>query len=132
MFLHQSSMTHGFFRVVIEPSGSTESSWVPAEIAGNDLRRWDLFQFRIGRISKEFRILFEIVSNNLGGHQRGHVSIDNLRMRNCFPEGAKSETCQTSQVKCKTNKVGVCIEIPRICDINVDCDENEDELLNCG
>lgn len=125
-------MAHGSIRVVIEPLGSYEGSWVPTEIAGNDFGRWELITFRIGRISKDFQILFEVVPGPTSETQRGHVSIDNLRMRNCFPEGAKNETCDLSEVKCTTNKVAVCIDVPRICDINVDCDENEDELLNCG
>lgn len=129
--IHQSSMFHGSLRVVIEPMESQGAVWVPAEIAGNDLRRWTPHTFRIDRVSKDFQILFEVVPH-LGGNQRGHVSLDNLRMKNCFPEGFSNDTCNASQVKCTANKVTVCIRTPRICDITVDCDEKEDELLNCG
>lgn len=136
MYVHQSGMAMGNLRIVIEPLNSYESSassWVPVEISGNDLRRWDRFQFPIGKVSQDFQILFEVVPKGLRGQQRGHVSIDNLSLRNCFPEGsARGGTCQQTDVRCQTNKIDVCIKTPQICDINVDCDEKEDELLNCG
>ncbi|KFB50191.1 AGAP012070-PA-like protein [Anopheles sinensis] len=131
VFTHQSSMHHGSIRIVIETVGNQESSWVPAEIMGNDLRRWNMNTFRIDRISKEFKVLFEIVPNKLGGRARGHVSIDNLRMVNCFPDSISTNNCSYSQVQCPVNKVPMCIKTPKICDITVDCDESEDESLNC-
>lgn len=83
-------------------------------------------------VSKDFRILFEIVPNNLGGALRGHVSIDNLKMRNCFADSPRKDSCSTSQIKCNESRIPVCIENARICDLVDDCDESEDELLNCG
>lgn len=84
-------------------------------------------------VSKDFRILFEIVPNNLGGSAlRGHVSIDNLQMRNCFADSPRKDSCSTSQIKCNDSRIPVCIENARICDLVDDCDESEDELLNCG
>lgn len=129
VFVHQSSMSKGSLRVVVEPTRPHESSWISGEIAGNDLRRWELKTFPIGRITKEIRILFEVVPNN--DIRRGHVSIDNLKMRNCFPDRVIKDNCSEVQVKCSANKMDVCMNIPRICDINVDCDNNEDEQLNC-
>lgn len=131
VFIHQSGMSHGLFSVVVEPLHSQENSWVPSEIVGDNYRQWSRKFFKLGRISRDFRIVFEIVPKLLEG-QRAHVAIDNLRMVNCFPEGTKSEKCGTSQVKCMMNKVPVCIPLPRICDITRDCDDAEDELLNCG
>uniref|UniRef100_A0A182QVV8 Tyrosine-protein kinase receptor n=1 Tax=Anopheles farauti TaxID=69004 RepID=A0A182QVV8_9DIPT len=131
VFTHQSAMHHGSIRIVIETIGNQESSWVPAEIMGNDLRRWSLNTFRIDRISKDFKVLFEVVPNKLGGQARGHVSIDNLRMVQCFPDAISTNNCSSSQVQCTASKVPVCIKTPRICDITVDCDESEDETLNC-
>ncbi|XP_073844464.1 anaplastic lymphoma kinase isoform X3 [Musca autumnalis] len=130
LYMHQSGMSHGLSRVVVMPLHSQENSWVPAEIVGDNYRTWDKKSFRLGRISRDFRLVFEIVPKLLEG-QKAHVAIDNLRMVNCFPEGTKSEKCSTSQVKCMNNKVSVCIPLPRICDITRDCDNAEDELLNC-
>ncbi|XP_037948147.1 ALK tyrosine kinase receptor [Teleopsis dalmanni] len=130
VYMHQSDMSHGLSRVVVEPLHSQESAWVPAEILGDNFRQWGRKFYRLGRISRDFRIVFEIVPKLQEG-QKAHVAIDNLRMVNCFPEGTKSEKCSTSQVKCMMNKVAVCIPLPRICDITRDCDEAEDELLNC-
>lgn len=30
------------------------------------------------------------------------------------------------------NKIEKCLKPAEVCDIDVDCDEKEDELLNCG
>ncbi|XP_017466502.1 PREDICTED: ALK tyrosine kinase receptor [Rhagoletis zephyria] len=130
VYMHQSDMSHGLSRVVVEPLHSQESSWVPAEVVGDNYRQWSRKFYRLGRISRDFRIVFEIVPK-LSEGQKAHVAIDNLRMVNCFPEGTKSEKCSTSQIKCMMNKVPVCIPLPRICDITKDCDDGEDELLNC-
>lgn len=94
-----------------------------------DAQGVSLFSFSV---SKDFRILFEIVPSNLGGALRGHVSIDNLKMRNCFADSPRKDSCSTSQIKCNESKIPVCIENARICDLADDCDESEDELLNCG
>ncbi|XP_034653781.1 ALK tyrosine kinase receptor [Drosophila subobscura] len=130
VYMHQSDMSHGLSRVVVEPLHTQESSWVPAEIQGDNFRTWTRKVYRLGRISRDFRIVFEIVPDLKAG-QKGHVALDNLRMVNCFPEGTKSEKCSTSQVKCTNNRVPVCIHLPRICDITRDCDEAEDEHQSC-
>lgn len=49
VFLHQSAMMHGTIRIVIEPAASVENSWVPAEIMGDDLRKWKYHTFEIDR-----------------------------------------------------------------------------------
>ncbi|XP_038108523.1 ALK tyrosine kinase receptor [Culex quinquefasciatus] len=131
VYTHQSMMAYGSLRIVIETVGSHESSWVPAEVMGNDLGKWLLNKFRIDKITKDFRILFEVVPNRLGEHPRGHVSIDNLRMVNCFPDAISTNNCSFSQVRCTASKVPVCIKTPKICDIEKDCDDEEDETLNC-
>lgn len=125
-------MLHGSLRIVIEPQNSLESSWVPAEVPGNDLRHWQIIHFRIGRVSQDFQVLFEVVPKGLGGQTRGHVSIDDLTLKGCFPEGARTDTCHMAQVKCQKNKRDICLKTVRVCDIDIDCDDKEDELLNCG
>lgn len=134
MSVHQSAMLYGSLRIVIEPLNTHElSSWVPAEVAGNDLRYWQTMRFRIGRVSQDFQILFEVVPpKGLGGQVRGHVSIDDLSLKGCFPEDARNNTCYREQLKCQMNKIDTCLKPVEVCDIDVDCDEKEDELLNCG
>lgn len=77
MFTHQSGNQNGKLRIVIEPINShdttTASSWVPNERSGNDDRKWTEETFSIGRVSQDFRILFEVVSDGLRAQQRGHV-----------------------------------------------------------
>lgn len=126
-------------RVVVEPVAAKDSSWVSAEILGNNLGKWKLFTFNIDRVSNDFQILFEIVPSNLtmlsnprDSPMIAHVSIDNLRMRQCFADSPRMDKCSVTQLQCKENKIPVCIEIARICDVTVDCDDMEDELLNCG
>lgn len=53
-------------------------------------------------------------------------------MRNCFADSPRSDTCSLSQIKCNESKIPVCIENARICDLVDDCDDAEDESLNCG
>lgn len=70
MFVHQSNNKNGKLRIVIE---RVNSSWVPIEQNGNDNHKWMELSFSIGRVSQEFRILFEVVSSGLRSQQRGHV-----------------------------------------------------------
>ncbi|XP_055625903.1 tyrosine-protein kinase receptor isoform X2 [Toxorhynchites rutilus septentrionalis] len=132
MLTHQSSMEFGLLRIVIEPVGNHESALLSSETPGNNYQRWQLDTFRIDKVSKDFKLLFEVVPNRLGGHERGHVSIDNLRMVNCrIPDLISTNNCSLSQVRCQADKTPVCVNSPSICDITVDCDEEEDESLNC-
>lgn len=77
MYAHQSGNKNGKLRIVIEPVNSfdatTASSWVPIEQNGNDNRKWTELTFPIGRVSQDFRILFEVVPIGLRSQQRGHV-----------------------------------------------------------
>lgn len=70
MFVHQSNNKNGKLRIVIE---RVNSSWVPIERNGNDNRKWMELSFPIGRVSQEFRILFEVVSSGYRSQQIGHV-----------------------------------------------------------
>lgn len=139
LFAHQSGNRNGKFRIVIEPVNKpdvTTSAWVPIERNGNDLRRWTELSFPIGRVSQEFRILLEVVPKGLRSQQRAYVSIDNLRLRGCFEPNnsmvAINGQCDVSDIKCKSNKIEVCVKARQHCDINVDCDDREDEMINCG
>lgn len=62
-------------------------------------------------------------------------SIDNLRMRSCFEPNNHitfNGKCPASDVKCKSRKKDTCISFRQQCDINIDCDNKEDEMVNCG
>ena len=133
VFTHQSAMDYGSYKVIIQPTEQDAPPWEVGEVMGNDLRKWHMSVFRIDKVTKDFRVLFEVLPNGLGYQTRGHFSIDNIRMKNCFVEEITSNNCNlTTQVKCKEKQTSVCIKTPKICDIDVDCDESEDELLNCG
>lgn len=126
-----SGMLHGAIRLIIVPQDSLESSWVPIEIDGNNQNSWHYYSFKIGRVSQYFHALLEVSPRGLGGHTRGHVSIDDLKLRSCFKDPNQSEACETAQVKCHKNKRDLCLRTVRVCDIDVDCDGREDERLNC-
>lgn len=130
VWVHQSSLQNGIFRVVIEPIESQESSSIISEVAGDNLRKWQRKQFQIGRISRDFRVSLEVIPS-IQKNARGHIALDNLRMANCFPQGTKNDKCSTTQLKCKANKIPVCIPLSRVCDLVIDCDDSADELLNC-
>lgn len=132
MVLHQSAMSRSVIRIVIEPHYKQSASWVPAEIQGTDQRKWVWYEFRLGRISKEFNILLEIVRNKSDPRPRSHLSIDNLAMWDCFAENVDKGNCSATQVQCQANKVPVCINPERICDHFNECDGEEDERQNCG
>ena len=107
------------------------SKRVHLQILGNDLRKWGWHQFRIGRISREFHILLEVVPNK-SEIRKSHVSIDNLAMIGCFPENINKENCSATQVRCMANRIPVCINPDRICDHSHECDGGEDEKQDCG
>lgn len=71
MYVHQSGNKNGKLRIVIEAVNS--SSWVPNQRGGLDNHKWTELTFPIGKVSQDFRILFEIVPNGLRSQQRGHV-----------------------------------------------------------
>lgn len=53
-------------------------------------------------------------------------------MRNCFADSPRKDSCSLLQIKCNERNIPVCIENGRICDLVQDCDDLEDENLNCG
>lgn len=130
--MHQSAMSRSAIRIVIEPIYSESSAWVPAEVLGNDLRKWGWHQFRIGRITKDFHILLEVVRNKSDQRPKSHVSLDNLAMMDCFAENINKGNCSATQVQCMANRIPVCINPERICDHSQECDGDEDENQNCG
>lgn len=71
MYVHQSGNKNGKLRIVIEAVNS--SSWVPNQRVGFDNHRWTELTFPIGKVSQDFRILFEVVPGGLRSQQRGHV-----------------------------------------------------------
>lgn len=71
MFAHQSGNKNGKLRIVIEAVNS--SSWVPNQRNGLDNHKWTELTFPIGKVSQDFRILFEVSPNGLRSQQRGHV-----------------------------------------------------------
>jgi anaplastic lymphoma kinase len=131
--MHQSSMQYGSIRVVIQQIIYPDYRCIASEIEGNDARKWILHNFRIGRISKKFRILIEVNLNgtsfNLKWPLQGYVNIDNIELKDCFQDSFRVDKCK---LRCKKNKKPICLETRRICDINSDCDSMEDELYSCG
>lgn len=130
-------MLTGILRVVIEPIELDDKkggqSWVPAEDSGNDHGLWEPYIFPIGKISTRFHILLEVVPpKRKYAQSRGHVSIDNLILKDCFRDDGHGGTCSASDVRCTSEGKAICVKTGSICDINNDCDDESDELLNCG
>lgn len=137
IYTNQYGMSMGNVRVVIEPietEGHLISSWVPADTRGNDRMTWEPSVFPVGKISTPFQILLEIVPprGSFYTTQRGYFSLDHLALKNCFRDDLHSGTCSASDVRCQNDGKSICLKSNSICDINNDCDDKSDELLNCG
>lgn len=139
LYSSQLGMSQGTLRVVIEPiefedskGGHFSSSWVPSEQRGNDRGHWEPFVFPIGRVTQPFHILLEVVPSKQYRSNRGYISIDNLMLKNCFRDEVNQGTCSVSDVRCQREGKDMCIKSGSVCDINNDCDDKADELLNCG
>lgn len=132
MAVHQSGMQQNSMRIVIRPLSG--NPWVLSEVTGNDYHTWEVARYRIGRVSQDFQILFEVVPNTQLADDEmrpGHVAIDDLTLRDCFPELAPNDACQMAQVRCEKNRLERCLRTVQVCDVDVDCDMHEDEQLNC-
>ncbi|KAK9510514.1 hypothetical protein O3M35_005284 [Rhynocoris fuscipes] len=59
-----------------------------------------------------------------------HIALDNIKMNNCFPDPPQYaiSVCKPTQFKCANN---ICIDSDRICNINKDCEDGEDEEQDC-
>lgn len=140
IYSNQFGMSQGNVRVVIEPvemeehhKGQLISSWVPAEARGNDHMTWEPMVFPIGKISMPFHILLEVVPpRGYYSNSRGYFSLDHLALKNCFHDDNHSGTCSALDVRCQREDKNICIKSINVCDINNDCDDKSDELLNCG
>lgn len=124
-------MSASSIMVAVETTDKPQNSWIISEIVGEDTRQWQNHEFRIGKVAQEFQVLIEVLPK-IRGKGRGHISIDNIQLANCFREPIYNESCSKSEVKCLSKKVPVCIGPSLICDTIQDCDQGEDEVLNCG
>ncbi|XP_067007644.2 leukocyte tyrosine kinase receptor isoform X2 [Anabrus simplex] len=116
--LHMAYMIGGNFKVVVETVDHT--SWVAAEIPGNDHRTWEKNLFTLGRISQEFNIVLEVVTS---GRVPSHLAMDNIRLLDCFPEPPQNG-CNDMKFHCDNE---TCISRDHVCDISPDCPDGEDE-----
>uniref|UniRef100_T1H974 Tyrosine-protein kinase receptor n=1 Tax=Rhodnius prolixus TaxID=13249 RepID=T1H974_RHOPR len=122
LWLHMSNMTKGKFRVVIDAMNHTQ--WVASEQPGNDDNTWKNYTFSVGPITQEFNIILEVVPSNV---YPSHIALDNIKLKNCFPDPPQN-VCMPSQFQCSDN---VCIDASRVCNINKDCANSEDEHQDC-
>ncbi|KAK6632169.1 hypothetical protein RUM44_007199 [Polyplax serrata] len=120
------NMTSGNFKVVIETTNDT--SWVVDEKMGNDRNVWEKFIFIISRIQQRFRIILEVSPSRLNPSQ---LSMDNIKLVDCFPERPTFKTCSTDLFRCSKEGNDFCINKTQICDIEQDCLNGEDEKQGC-
>lgn len=115
-------------RVIIELVKSPNFTSVLKEVHGNNHNVWKLNEFQVGRLTENFRVLFEIVPRT---SKRGHISIDNLAMKFCLTAPDKRNDICKFQCDYLRRK-DVCITNKKVCDIDVNCNSLEDEKANCG
>ncbi|XP_063995101.1 leukocyte tyrosine kinase receptor isoform X2 [Diachasmimorpha longicaudata] len=121
---YQIQMHDGVIRLIIETNNDTSS--VAAERFGNDDAKWNITRLKLGVISQPYRVGLEI-----GAPANGSISIDNIRLDDCFPESKPLNTrnnCTPDMFRCNN---GSCLNKTRVCDLTPDCSEGEDEILEC-
>ncbi|XP_024082782.1 leukocyte tyrosine kinase receptor isoform X3 [Cimex lectularius] len=128
LWIHMSNMIGGNLKVVLVNSNKT--SWFDKEKYGNNNNSWENHSFNIGRITQPFTIIL-VVTHTQRNRYPLHVAIDNIRLLDCFPEehSTPKECSPVSQFQCYNN---ACIEATRVCNIELDCPNGEDEEQDCS
>ncbi|XP_028297170.1 MAM and LDL-receptor class A domain-containing protein 2 isoform X2 [Gouania willdenowi] len=110
----------GGFNVVLKGGSTRTTLW---HQSGHSEVVWRHSEVAIGRIPREFSILFE-ASRTL--NQLGHISLDDVDFINCsLPEAQPS--CPESMFVCNNR---VCVDQSSVCDFTDDCGDGSDEN-NC-
>ncbi|CAM1297504.1 ALK (predicted), partial [Pycnogonum litorale] len=116
------NMQGGHYKVLVE---TKETTWRISEKPGDDRNGWKTITQIISRITQRFRIQIEAVQ---GEKIPSHVAIDNLKLLNCFPEPMRTKECKESMFECNSQD---CIERDRVCDLEENCLQGEDEKHSC-
>lgn len=120
--LYQVEMADGAISLVID---TNNTSWVAAEKSGNNHATWEVMRFNLGAISQPHRLFLEM----LVPHPNSSISVDNVRLIDCFPESIPVGTaCTEDMFRCRN---GSCLNRTRVCDLTKDCADGEDEALDC-
>ncbi|XP_018531715.2 MAM and LDL-receptor class A domain-containing protein 1 [Lates calcarifer] len=106
--------------VQIKAGSRSTTLW---RLSGSHRDQWQHGEVTIGRIPKDFTILFE-ASRTF--NKPGHITIDDIDFTNCtLPEPQPS--CPESMFTCNNR---VCVERNQVCDFSDDCGDRSDEN-NC-
>uniref|UniRef100_A0A1I8Q124 Tyrosine-protein kinase receptor n=1 Tax=Stomoxys calcitrans TaxID=35570 RepID=A0A1I8Q124_STOCA len=120
----QQGLEHGLLQVIVEYT--SEDSWIVANISAFNYTQWTKNTLNLGKIHRKFSVIFQFYSL-IPNKQSTYIGLDNLRMVNCFAE----KHCEIPQQLCTIGGKLACIDLNQICDLRYDCDQREDEFLNC-
>ncbi|CAG9855575.1 unnamed protein product [Phyllotreta striolata] len=122
LWIYQEKM-QGSIKIVGDKEGT---QWLLKIIPSDDSRKWRKYEMSVGKISKNFTIILEVVPNE-NATDKATVAFDNIHLFQCYHKN--DDSCSTLQYKCKGTKV--CINSTSVCDITRDCQYGDDETLNC-
>ncbi|CAG9816232.1 unnamed protein product [Phaedon cochleariae] len=125
LWIYQELMDGGFIRIVGYKSDDN-TQWLVKSIPGDNSKKWRKYDMSVGKISKNFTIILEVVpsENMVTG---ATVAFDNIQLFHCYHKN--DDTCSSMQYKCKATTT--CINSTSICDITKDCLHGDDETHNC-
>ncbi|XP_076366752.1 leukocyte tyrosine kinase receptor-like isoform X2 [Tachypleus tridentatus] len=115
------NMDKGTIKILIR--SETNITSMADHFSGNSDNRWENYKKIMGRIRKPFQIIIEIEE---GSQFPSHVAMDNLQLKHCVRE--TYIPCEPNHFQCQSTS---CIDRNKVCDIQRDCPEGEDEEQSC-
>nr|ALV82496.1 Alk [Leptinotarsa decemlineata] len=127
LWIYQEAMEGGDIRIV-GARIDDNTQWFIKSIPGDNSKRWwHKYEMSVGKISKNFTIIIEVVAGE-NMRNRATVAFDNIKLFHCYHKN--DDSCSLNQYKCKATKN--CLNSTSICDITKDCLHGDDEQQSCG
>nr|XP_023027843.1 ALK tyrosine kinase receptor isoform X2 [Leptinotarsa decemlineata] len=125
LWIYQEAMEGGDIRIV-GARIDDNTQWFIKSIPGDNSKRWHKYEMSVGKISKNFTIIIEVVAGE-NMRNRATVAFDNIKLFHCYHKN--DDSCSLNQYKCKATKN--CLNSTSICDITKDCLHGDDEQQSC-
>jgi anaplastic lymphoma kinase len=132
IWIYQENMNDAEIRIVGDKtinhsqSINNHTQWLVVKLRGDNSRKWKKYESPVGKISKNFTIILEVVPSQTIT-QGAAVAFDNIALTQCYSK--IDDTCTPHQYHCKSTTN--CINNTSICDITQDCLLGDDETQNC-
>ena len=96
-----------------------------AELDGSYGKQWNRYYVPIGRIARDFRLLFQALRYR-GDDANNIIAIDDIKLKNCEYPAVVSADCEPGYFRCMRN---ACVLENRRCDLTDDCGDFSDEFF---